>query len=104
MVIINQSLMNYNNNAMTLTADSGSTKCDWILSNEETGIVFKTRTKGLNPKLINKNQIPEIIRESPELFHSKETITNVNFYGAGCGDQNQRMLLQKFLMMFSQMR
>ena len=53
--------MNYNNNAMTLTADSGSTKCDWILSNEETGIVFKTRTKGLNPKLLNKNPSIKIV-------------------------------------------
>jgi N-acetylglucosamine kinase-like BadF-type ATPase len=97
MVIINQSLMNYNNNAMTLTADSGSTKCDWILSNEETGIVFKTRTKGLNPKLLNKNQILEIIRESPELFHSKETITNVNFYGAGCGDQKSKDVITEIL-------
>lgn len=100
MGIINQSLMNYNNNAMTLTADSGSTKCDWILSNEETGIVFKTRTKGLNPKLLNKNQILEIIRESPELFNSKETITKVNFYGAGCGDQNSKEGITDILIEF----
>lgn len=75
---------------MILTADSGSTKCDWILLNEETGIVFKSRTKGLNPKLLNKKQIKEIIEESPELIRAKLTITNVNFYGAGCGDQKSK--------------
>lgn len=35
MDLINKSLMNYNSNIMTLTADSGSTKCDWILVDEE---------------------------------------------------------------------
>ncbi|WP_050855198.1 BadF/BadG/BcrA/BcrD ATPase family protein [Flavobacterium frigoris] len=82
--------MNYNNNIMILTADSGSTKCDWILLNVETGIITKIRTKGINPKLLNKKQIIQIIKQSPELIQLKESISKVNFYGAGCGDQKAK--------------
>ncbi len=34
---------------MILIADGGSTKCDWILLDKKGEVVFKTRTKGLNP-------------------------------------------------------
>ena len=52
---------------MTLTADSGSTIWDWILIDEDKGIIFKSRTKGIIPKLLNKRQITDIIEESAEI-------------------------------------
>lgn len=82
---------------MTLTADSGSTKCDWILVDEEKGIIFKSRTKGINPKLLNKKQIIEIIEEATEIIQIKETITKLNFYGAGCGDQKSKEGIKEIL-------
>ena len=39
---------------MILLADGGSTKCDWILLDDMGAIVFKTRTKGLNPAVFEK--------------------------------------------------
>lgn len=89
--------MNYNSKIMTLTADSGSTKCDWILIDEEKGVIFKSRTKGINPKLLNKKQITDIIEESAEIIQIKETITKVDFYGAGCGDQKSKKGIKDIL-------
>jgi len=46
---------------MILIAESGSTKCDWVLlgtSNDETK---RIRTKGLNPAILKKKDLKKIL-------------------------------------------
>lgn len=68
---------------MFLIADSGSTKTDWRLVDEEGKTVAKTKTEGLNPFFLSEEEIAIVLgtRVLP-VFPSVEKIF---FYGAGCG-------------------
>ena len=80
---------------MILIVDSGSTKCDWI-SIDENGnqLLDKIRTKGLNPAILKEKKLYKIISKHPDLKKYKEEVTHVYFYGAGCGTEKPRLLLQ----------
>ncbi len=80
---------------MILLADGGSTKCDWILLDDMGEIVFKTRTKGLNPAVFEKTLLEKRLRENEELFLHKDQIETIHFYGAGCGTQKPTAMLKK---------
>lgn len=79
---------------MILLADGGSTKCDWILLDNEGEIIFKTRTGGLNPAVFEKSLLEERIRENEDLSSYKEKIEVVHFYGAGCGTAKPTAMLK----------
>ncbi len=78
---------------MILIADGGSTKCDWILLDNRGGILLKTRTKGLNPAVFKKEIINKRLVENEELKEYKAKISEVYFYGAGCGTKNPNLML-----------
>ncbi|MBT8316580.1 MAG: N-acetylglucosamine kinase [Lutibacter sp.] len=78
---------------MILLADGGSTKADWILLDNSGKQIFKTRTEGLNPEILNTELIFSRIQENQDLMSCKESITNVYFYGAGCGTERLTSLL-----------
>lgn len=80
---------------MILLADGGSTKCDWILLDDEGEIVFKTRTKGLNPAVFERSLLEERLRENPELKAYQNRIEIIHFYGAGCGTQKPAAMLKE---------
>ncbi|MCP9199793.1 N-acetylglucosamine kinase [Gramella sp. GC03-9] len=82
---------------MILIADGGSTKCDWILLNNEGEQVFKTRSKGLNPAVFQEAVLEERLAENPELAEVKDSIERVHFYGAGCGTPTPRELLRSII-------
>ena len=82
---------------MILIADGGSTKCDWILLNNEGEQLFKTRSKGLNPAVFMEAVLEERLAENPELAEVKDTIERVHFYGAGCGTPTPRELLKSII-------
>ena len=77
---------------MKLIADSGSTKTDWCLV-DETGIVKRMTTQGINPIHQTKEEIKEILKASPDPSQGGETcppspITHhpspqIFFYGSG---------------------
>lgn len=46
---------------MLLIADSGSTKCDWVLFENKDAAPIKIRTKGLNPSVLKKETLQNII-------------------------------------------
>ncbi len=79
---------------MILIADGGSTKCDWILLDINGDIKLKTRTKGLNPAVFKKGIIEERLFENEDLKINKDNITEIYFYGAGCGTENPRLMLK----------
>ena len=66
-----------------LTADSGSTKTDWLLSDEK-GNVQRFSTQGINPVMLTEEKIIAILKS--ELFSNigDRQIGTIEFYGAGC--------------------
>jgi N-acetylglucosamine kinase-like BadF-type ATPase len=85
---------------MILIADGGSTKCDWILLDNTGEIVIKTRTLGLNPSVFKENVILERILENKDLEKSKQKVTQLFFYGAGCGTETPKFTLQEIFKSF----
>lgn len=70
---------------MILIADSGSTKTDWRVIDEDQKI-HQARTEGLNPYLVSHERMVEVLREQlyPQL---RSIIREVHFYGAGCSTE-----------------
>ncbi len=85
---------------MILIADGGSTKCDWILLNNNGDQIFKTRTKGLNPAVFPENMLEQRIEENPDLQEVKSTVERIHFFGAGCGTESPRKLLEGIIANF----
>lgn len=70
---------------MIVITDGGSTKCDWILLNDSGDVMLKTRTQGLNPAVLQQEELKARILVNPDLTPHFNTVTAVDFYGAGCG-------------------
>jgi glucosamine kinase len=71
------------NNPMLLIADSGSTKTDWRIVNEDGSQITSVITEGLNPYFLSKEKIVSTIRE--KVIPVTTDVEKVFFYGAGCG-------------------
>ncbi|MFT4610803.1 MAG: N-acetylglucosamine kinase-like BadF-type ATPase [Glaciecola sp.] len=83
---------------MIIITDGGSTKCDWIVvDNNGEQIQEKIRTKGLNPAILKGKKLKKIIRKSDELMTFNHEVTHVFFYGAGCGTESPRLMLKDVL-------
>lgn len=74
-------------NKIILTADSGSTKTDWVLTCEGKQLA-RISTQGVNPFMLSQAEIEQILRD--ELISTAQFVQPqvVHFYGAGCrGEQ-----------------
>jgi N-acetylglucosamine kinase-like BadF-type ATPase len=80
---------------MLLIADSGSTKCDWILFKTKNDEPIKIRTKGLNPSILNADNIEDILLKCSELMLCKNQIKKIYFFGAGCNTTSSISLIEK---------
>jgi N-acetylglucosamine kinase-like BadF-type ATPase len=80
---------------MRLLVDSGSTKADWIAINEEGKILFTTQTLGLNPEILNGEEIIERLNDRFDILHNKNNATHLFFYGAGCGTEKMKISLSR---------
>lgn len=80
---------------MVLIADGGSTKCDWVLLDSAGNQLLKTRTLGLNPVVVPQEELAARIKENENLRHIFKNVKVLDFYGAGCGTQVQKHILQK---------
>ena len=69
---------------MIAIADSGSTKTDWVILNDDLTENFRTQTIGFNPYHINSESIFEEISKNSELSGIAEQVKSIYFYGAGC--------------------
>ena len=85
---------------MILIADGGSTKADWILLDKEGIQVLKTRTEGLNPAVFKADLLKKRIEDNQDLVKYKAKVTNVYFYGAGCGTERPTQLLKSLFESF----
>ena len=80
---------------MILIADGGSTKCDWILLDNEGVVVLKTRTLGLNPDVLSEEQLTIHLTENEDLKQYAGDVLGVYFYGAGCGTDKSSSVVKK---------
>jgi len=82
---------------MILIADGGSTKADWIALNTNKEEVFRVRTLGLNPAIVPQEELSSRIVNMFQLMHIKEEVTEIHFYGAGCGTPKPIEILKSIL-------
>lgn len=80
---------------MILIADSGATKSDWIALDSDGAEVFMTQTLGLSPEVLTREVIEDRLANNYELSKSKDKITNLYFYGAGCGTDRMKKFLKE---------
>ena len=83
---------------MILIADSGSTKCDWILCESKEEAPIRIKTKGLNPAILTKKGFSKILDNSIELIKHKDEVTQIHFFGAGCGTKKSQNKVNKILL------
>ena len=82
---------------MILIADGGSTKADWIAINSKKEEAFRVRTLGLNPAVVPEAELENRIINMFQLMHIKEEVTEIFFYGAGCGTPIPTAILKNTL-------
>lgn len=82
---------------MVLITDGGSTKCDWILLDNTGNVTLRTRTLGLNPAVINEDDLKNRIKGNEELKALFDKVKIVDFYGAGCGTKTPTKLLKNVI-------
>ena len=78
---------------MKLLVDSGSTKADWISIDESGKVLFTTQTLGLNPEVLNKEEIVSRLNDKFDISHNKNEVSKLFFYGAGCGTDRMKNFL-----------
>ena len=82
---------------MRLIVDSGSTKTDWIAIDNSGNILFETQTLGLNPQVLSEAIVEERIINNYELYRIRNEVDSTFFYGAGCGTEPPRKLMEGVL-------
>ena len=80
---------------MRLIVDSGSTKADWISIDEEGKILFTSQTLGLNPEILDGDEIVERLNDRFDILQNKNAATHLFFYGAGCGTEKMKNTLSR---------
>lgn len=70
---------------MKLLVDSGSTKADWIAIDDQGKVLFTTQTLGLNPEVLDEEEVIDRLNEKFDISHNRLKAKNLYFYGAGCG-------------------
>lgn len=78
---------------MKLIIDCGSTKADWVILNGKE-VVLKFQTEGFNPNYTDKNTILSIILDNTSYKTYIQEITEIYFYGTGCGNQDNCSLIE----------
>ncbi|WP_306644062.1 BadF/BadG/BcrA/BcrD ATPase family protein [Sanyastnella coralliicola] len=73
---------------MILIADSGSTKCDWLLIDKSGEHLGEYKTMGLNPYFHSAEVVESTLRDNAELLKLADKVEHVFFYGAGASTPN----------------
>ena len=81
--------------AVTLIADSGSTKAEWCLLNK--GHKKTVFTQGISPYFLNSQQIGELINIELTIKLKNVIIDNLFYYGTGCLDPHNAKSVKEAL-------
>jgi len=85
---------------MVLIVDSGATKSDWIALDNDGEQLFNTQTLGLSPEVLTKPVIVDRLANNFELSKNKDKVTQLYFYGAGCGTDRMKKFLKDIFVDF----
>jgi glucosamine kinase len=80
---------------MILIADSGSTKCDWMLIDQKTKV--PTSTIGFNPFFHTSDFIYEEISKNEVLSRHAQQISHIYYYGASCSSKERCAIVRQGL-------
>ena len=80
---------------MILIADGGSTKADWVALDLKGVELFRTRTHGINPEILEEDVIVDRVVNNFQLMKPKNEVAKIYFYGAGCGTEQAKIRLKK---------
>ncbi len=87
---------------MRLLVDSGSTKADWIAIDEDGKILFTTQTLGLNPEILEGDEIVERLNDRFDILQNKNTATHLFSMRAELWNgKNENLAFQNFSRLFS---
>lgn len=79
---------------MILIVDSGATKSDWIALDHKGEQLFTTQTLGLSPEVLGREVIEDRLANNFEISKNKESVSQLFFYGAGCGTERMKAFLR----------
>lgn len=82
---------------MIVIAESGSTKCDWIVLNDSGESLISVKTIGFNPYFHNETFILDHLNANDELLNVSAQVSRVFFYGAGCSSSVLNSAVEKAL-------
>ncbi|MDB0055362.1 hypothetical protein N9F53_02195, partial [Bacteroidia bacterium] len=77
---------------MILVADSGSTKCDWILIDSQSN-QHKTNSMGFNPFFHDADLVYSKLMENELFIEYRNRVSEVYFYGAGCSSEARNRII-----------
>lgn len=80
---------------MILIADSGSTKTDWLLLQENGQKIFVT--PGYNPYFVDIAFVKNSVQKEIAPFISENLIKKIYFYGAGCMHEQKKQIINEAL-------
>jgi glucosamine kinase len=79
---------------MYLIAESGSTKCDWMLVDQLGNYVDLYKTMGYNPFFHSSEFIKDDLGSHKDLIHIADKVERLYFYGAGCENLNLNLIIK----------
>lgn len=82
---------------MIAIADSGSTKTDWVILNNDLTESFRTKTIGFNPYHIDEVSINNEVSSNVKLKKIADQVKLIFFYGAGCSNESAIEIVNKGL-------
>jgi len=72
---------------MIAIADSGSTKTDWVILDDNLNEVLRTSTIGFNPYFVTADDISSELEKNEDLNPIASEFKKVFFYGAGTSSE-----------------
>jgi glucosamine kinase len=83
----------------TLIADSGSTKTDWVLLDNNKQVIFQYKTIGFNPYFQSSEDISNELKSNliPDLNSQIHEISQIAYYGAGCSTLDKIQVVKQGL-------
>lgn len=77
---------------MLLVADSGSTKTNWLLSDKKNKPV-EIETIGFNPFFHSTEFVLNELKNSNQLQHFANAVTEVKYFGSGCSSDDRKKII-----------
>jgi glucosamine kinase len=80
---------------VSLIADSGATKAEWVLINNGKKKTFFTQ--GISPYFLNTEQVAELVQNELAGKLKKVTVEQIQYYGTGCANPENAKSIKKAL-------